>query len=137
MTDNIKELKDLEREIGAVDAEPDEKVEESCGPGTGWIPGLVLIAIGAFFLINNFTNFRLANWWALFILIPAFGSLGNFVRAYRQSGRFNNEARSSLIWSFILFFVAATFIFGWSWGMVWPVLLIIGGLGALLSGFRD
>lgn len=137
MTDNIKELKDLERELGATDGELDEKVEESCSPNKGWVPGLVLIGIGAFFLINNFTNFHLTNWWALFILIPAFGSLGNFVRAYGQSGRLNSEARSSLIWSFILFFVAATFIFGWSWGNVWPVLLIIGGLGALLSGLQD
>lgn len=39
--------------------------------------------------------------------------------------------------SLAIFFVAATFLFGWPWGTVWPVLLIIGGLGALLSGFHE
>ena len=34
----------------------------------------------------------------------------------------------------ILFFITAVFIFGWSWGAIWPVFLIIGGIGALLSG---
>lgn len=137
MTDNIKELKDLERELNGSDEELDEKVQESCGPRRGWIPGLILIGIGAFFLINNFTNFHLTNWWALFILIPAFGSLGKFVHHYGESGRLNGEARGALIWSLILFVVAAAFIFGWSWGLVWPVLLIIGGLGALLSGIHN
>jgi len=37
----------------------------------------------------------------------------------------------------ILFFVAAVFLFGWSWGAVWPFFLIIAGLGALLSGLLD
>lgn len=137
MTDNIKELKDLEREMNATDTELDEKINESCGSHKGWVPGLILIAIGAFFLVNNFTNFHLTNWWALFILIPAFGSLSNFVRAYSVSGRLSGEARSSLIWGLILTFIAATFIFGWNWGIVWPVLLIIGGLGALLSGLKE
>ena len=137
MGDNIKELKDLEREMSAVDTKIDEEVEENCGPGMGWVPGLVLIGIGALFLINNFTDFHLNNWWALFILIPAFGSLGNFMRAYRKDGRINSEARGSLIGSLILFFVASIFLFGWNWGAVWPVFLIIAGIGALLSGLLD
>lgn len=137
MSDNIKELKDLERELGSIDNKPNDDVEENCGPGKNWIPGAILIGIGAFFLINNFTNFHLNNWWALFILIPAFGSLGNFMRAYRKDGRLNGEARGSLIGSLILFFIASIFLFELDWGTVWPVFLIIGGFGALLSGLLD
>jgi hypothetical protein len=98
---------------------------------------LVLIAIGAIFLLNNFTDFDLDNWWALFILIPAFGALGNFLRARRQDGHMSHEARGSLIGSLVLFFIAAVFLFGWNWGAVWPVFLIIAGIGALLSGLMD
>lgn len=97
MGDNINELKDLERELTEMDDQADKSVEAHSGSGKSWVPGLVLIGIGAYFLLNNFTDFRLNNWWALFILIPAFGSLGNFVRAYRQEGRVNGEARGSLI----------------------------------------
>jgi hypothetical protein len=132
MSDDIKQLKDEEQAALEDDGETAEH-----GGNMAWVPGLVLIGIGAIFLINNFTDFDLDNWWALFILIPAFGSLGNFLRAYRKDGRMSGEARGSLIGSMILFFVTAVFIFGWNWGTIWPVFLIIGGLGALLSGLFD
>lgn len=142
MSDDIKNLKDLEKEsyrgdanVTKTDGEVSE--QESCGPGMGWVPGLILIGLGAFFLLNNFTDFELQNWWALFILIPAFGSFGNFWRIYRNQGRINSDARGSLIGSMILFFIAAIFLFGWDWGVVWPVFLVIGGIGALLSGLLD
>lgn len=137
MSDNIKQLKDLERDLTGTDEKMDDQIEENRGPGRSWIPGVVLIGIGSVFLLNNFTNFHLDNWWALFILIPAFGSLGNFMRAYRKDDRLSDEARGSLIGSAILFFVAAIFLFGWNWATVWPVFLIIAGLGALLSGLLD
>ena len=132
MSDEIKQLKD---------AEQAEAQTAATGKGddsnTSWAFGLVLIAVGALFLLSNFTGFRLNNWWALFILIPAFGSLGNFWRVSRSHGRLSSAARGSLIGAMILFFVAAIFLFGWNWGTVWPFFLIIGGLGALLSGLLD
>lgn len=137
MSDNIKELKDQERRIAEDAGKSGEAAGEECGRGMGWIPGVVLIGIGGFFLLNNFTSFELNNWWALFILIPAFGSLGNFMRAYRKDGRLSGEARGSLIGSMIMFFVTAIFLFELDWSAVWPVFLIIGGIGALLSGLLD
>lgn len=144
MSDNIKDLKDLEPKLDSIDGEKDHELE-SRGRGEAgaqdhgglqhaWVPGLILIGLGAFFLLRNFTDFRLDNWWALFILIPAFGSLGNFMRAYRRENRINGEARGSLIGGLIFLFVAAIFLFGWSWGAVWPVFLVIAGVGFLLSG---
>lgn len=143
MDDDIKNLKEMEKELDSIDTEMDEKLEPRRSTAMAsrdregshaWVPGLILVGLGAFFLLRNFTDFRLDNWWALFILIPAFGSLGNFRRAYQRSGRINGEARGSLIGGLILLFVAAIFLFGWNWGAVWPVFLIIAGVGALLSG---
>ena len=133
MSDEIKQLKDAEQ--GEAEFAADEK--RGGGANMAWVPGLVLMAIGAIFLLNNFTDFQLDNWWALFILIPAFGSLGNFWPVYRTPGRLLRAARGSLIGALILFFVAAIFLFGWNWGTVWPFFLIIAGLGALLSGLFD
>ncbi|CUS01975.2 membrane protein of unknown function [Candidatus Promineifilum breve] len=133
MDDDIKKLKEDEPTVADFAAE-ETTPDTADGPNMAWVPGLVLIAIGTFFLFNQLTGFQLNNWWAFFILIPAFGSLGNFMRAYKKDGRLSNEARGSLIGSLILFFITAVFIFGWSWGTIWPVFLIIGGIGALLSG---
>ncbi len=135
MSNDVKDLKDLEHEIDHIDVEPDNG--EDRGRGAAWIPGIVLIGIGVIFLLNNFTDFRLDNWWALFILIPAFGSLGNFMRARRKDGRISGEARGSLIGSMILFFIAAVFLFSLDWGLVWPFFLIIAGIGALLSSLVE
>lgn len=140
MSEDIGDLKKLEREaVDEVKIDPgkaeESDVEHSRGHGNGaWVPGLVLIGMGAFFLLRNFTDFELNNWWALFILIPAFGSLGKFMSDYRRTGRIGGEARGALIGGLILLFVAAIFLFGLNWSTVWPVFLIIAGLGALLSG---
>lgn len=131
MSDNIKELKDLEREMA--EAEASEKHDESCHSGPGWGFGAWLIGLGVFFLLTTFTGLRMHNWWAAFLFIPAFGSLGGFLRAYQKDG-FSNEARGSLIGAMFFFTLAATFIFGLSWSMIWPVFLIIGGVAALTAG---
>jgi hypothetical protein len=135
MSDDIKLLKDLEKD----QAEAKQEAEEGdfCGWNMAWIPGLVLMGLGGIFLLNNFTDFQLDNWWALFLLFPAFACLGNFFRATRADGRLSHAARGPLMGSLVLFFLSAIFLFELDWGMVWPVFLIIGGVGALLSGLFD
>lgn len=125
--EEIQQLKNDQKVV----IEPETSGDD--GAASSWIAGLVLIGIGSIFLLTNLTGFELDNWWALFILIPAFVTLGNAIRAYRSEGRFGEESRGSLIGSLVLFFIASVFLFGWSWGTIWPVFLIIGGLGALLS----
>lgn len=135
MDDNIKELKDSEGEAGdSAHKTAQHRRTRSKGSSGAWIPGLIFIALGVFFLLRNYTDFELENWWALFILIPAFGALGNFWRSYRSDGRMTGEATGSLIGALLLGTVAAIFLLGLSWGMMWPVFLIIAGLGALFSG---
>ena len=132
MSNDISDLKKLEQEA-AEEVKIDAAEKDDHGHGA-WVPGLILIGIGAYFLLTNFTDFELHNWWALFILIPAFGSLGKFMSDYRRAGRITGDARGALIGGLIMLFVAAIFLFGLDWGAVWPVFLIIAGLGALLSG---
>jgi len=101
-----------------------------------WIGGVVLILIGIVFLARNLTGFELGNWWALFILIPAFGSLAQAWRLYQSSGgRLTPAARGPLTGGLILLLVAAIFLFDVDWGQVWPVFLIVIGVGALFTSF--
>ena len=133
MSDDIKQLKEAEQ----AQAEATATGRRNKDDKMSWGFGLVLIAVGSLFLLSNFTGFRLNNWWALFILIPAFGSLGNAWHVYRSRGRMTGEAAGSLVGSLAIFFTAAVFLFGWNWGAVWPFYLVIAGLGALVSGMFD
>jgi hypothetical protein len=99
-----------------------------------WITGAVLILVGLVFLLQNVTGFSLRNWWALFILIPAIGSLTTAVSMYRRNeGKFTAASRGPLIGGLLLLTLTVVFLFGLDWGRVWPVFLIIAGAAAVLS----
>ena len=100
---------------------------------TAWIGGAVLIVIGVVFLLQNISGIDLGNWWALFILIPALGSLATAWRIYQTHGRLTSAARGPLVGGFILLLVAAIFLFNLDWGKVWPLFLIIAGVGVLAT----
>ena len=67
--------------------------------GSTWVVGLILIILGGAFLMQNIGIFNIpfTNWWALFILIPAFGSLDRAYRAYKQAGESIYRICSQLI----------------------------------------
>ena len=102
----------------------------------GWVAGLVLIVLGAMFLMRNTGtfDFPLQNWWALFILIPAVGALDSGFRTYRAAGnQLTAPARGSLLVGLVLTFVAAMFLFDISWTFFGPVLIILVGIGILFT----
>ncbi|HOU40876.1 MAG TPA: hypothetical protein PK829_06375 [Promineifilum sp.] len=136
MSDDIKTLKDAEKANDGLGDENSRDTEGHDG-GMAWLPGLGLILVGVIFLLSNFTGFQLHNWWALFILIGAFGAFGSAISAWRSTGRFGREARGSLIGGLAILFTAAIFLFGWNWATVWPGYLILGGLAALLTAGGD
>lgn len=106
--------------------------------GGNLIPGIVLIVIGGIFLLSNLTGLSINNWWALFILIPAFSNFQNAWRSYQRHGRLSHSARGSITGGLILTLVAATFLFDFlTWALVWPLFLVILGLSALLGGWFD
>lgn len=99
-----------------------------------WIAGAVLILVGLVFLLQNVAGFSLQNWWALFILIPAVGSLWTAGSLYQRNGRkFTAAARGPLTGGIVLLTVAAFFLFNVNWGTAWPVFLIIAGAAVLVG----
>lgn len=105
----------------------------------GVVLGAVIIILGLVFLGRNlgWWSGELHNWWALFILIPAVGLLGDAWRAYVANGRqFGGSAARPLVIGLLLVFVTAVFLFDLSWGYIWPIVLILVGLGLLLGRWR-
>jgi hypothetical protein len=96
--------------------------------------GAVLVLVGIVFLLQTMGAFFLINWWALFILIPAISAFASAWREYRASGEITGGVRGSLFGGVLITLVAIILLFNLDWGLMWPVLLIIGGLGLLLAG---
>jgi uncharacterized membrane protein HdeD (DUF308 family) len=130
VSEDISRLKEAEKENKEEKRAPDRSNQN-------WVVGLVLILIGAIFLFANVTDFYLDNWWALFILIPAVSNFANAWRHHQRHGRFTKTVRGSVTGGLILTVVAFTFLFDWDWGLIWPVFLIIGGMGLLLGGWLE
>jgi peptidoglycan/LPS O-acetylase OafA/YrhL len=104
--------------------------------GGAWIVGLILIILGGMFLMRTtgILDVPLTNWWALFILIPAFGALSAAWRIYRDAGnRLTNAARGSALLGLVLTFVTLMFLFEISWTYVGPILIIVVGIAIILN----
>ena len=105
---------------------------------TPWLGGVILIVLGLIFLAQNFGVATLNNWWALFILIPAVGAFSAAWRRYQAAGEsLTSDALGSLIGGLILTAVSLTFLFNLNLGsngnLLWPILLILGGVAVLLQ----
>jgi len=113
-------------------------MEAGSRTGQLWF-AVVLIGLGVIFLVQNYTGVELGNWWALFILIPASGSLAAAWSAWR-SGMHPAAVSGPLVGGLAMLTVAAIFLLELQWSRVWPVFLILAGIGALvpsLLGRRD
>ena len=108
-----------------------------------WVVGIILIILGGIFLMRNTGTWDIpfTNWWALFILIPAFGAFSAAGRMYRDAGnRLNNAARSSLLVGLVLTVVTIMFLFEIDWTYVGPILIILVGAAIIFNymiGDRD
>lgn len=106
--------------------------ETPTGRTSGLVAGAALILVGTLILIDNWAGLDL-NWWALFILIPAASLLASAWRAYQADGRLTAAVRGPLVGGAALLLVAGIFIFSLSWVTLWPLFLIIAGLGVLIT----
>lgn len=107
------------------------------GPGI-WIAAVILIGVGVVFLLQNRGVAIPGNWWALFLLIPAGFALAGAWKSYEQNGRrFGPGMAGSLITALVLIALTAVFLFDIhvDWGMIWPALLIVIGLGILARAY--
>ena len=106
------------------------------GQGGTWIFGAILVLLGIVFLLQNFgaAGINFNNWWALFILIPAFAAFERGTRQYREGGnKLTGRARSAFLSGLILLFVTIFFLFNLDWTYVGPILLILAGLAFLVN----
>jgi drug/metabolite transporter (DMT)-like permease len=101
--------------------------------GRQWLAGVILIVVGVVFLLQAWGRFELRNWWALFILIPAVSALGTAYSQYQRAGRVDARVVSELVGGAILLMITGVFLFELDLSKIWPVFLIIFGLGMLLS----
>jgi cation transport ATPase len=125
MSDDIQELKEEEQASQAIR----ERRENN-----SWVMGVVLIALGGLFLLSTILDISfVTNWWAVFILIPALTSLNRAWQSYRSHGRLTRKGRRSLVNGLLILTVALIFLLGLDWGVVWPVFLIIIGVGLLFQ----
>jgi hypothetical protein len=110
--------------------------EERRAAGGGVVGALMLIAVGCAFLLNNMGMLDFGDhWWALFILIPAFGSFATAFAIYQNAGgRLTAAARGSLFGGLVLSGLACIFLFDLNFLKLWPILIIVAGVGALING---
>ena len=99
-----------------------------------WIWGIVLVGAGVLLMLRNFTGFELINlnnWWAVFILVPGISMLVNAFNASRRGAPVGGQA----FWGGFLVLLALSFFFAIDFSLVWPVFLILAGMGLLLRAF--
>ncbi len=101
----------------------------------GWFGGAILVLLGVIFLLQNLGIPVLVNWWALFILFPAYWSYVAAYNIYHNNGRMTQGAASSLTVAVLLTVLTLIFLLNLAFGALWPILLIVGGLLLLVSAF--
>jgi hypothetical protein len=96
--------------------------------------GIILIVLGVVFFLQQTRNLpQDFHWWALFLFIPALGSLTGMYYAIQSSGKFNQAARSALGSSVVFFTLATLFLFNLDWAIYWPLMVIAVGFSILLG----
>jgi hypothetical protein len=109
-------------------AERRARLERHRGGRYPWFGGAILILLGVVFLLQNMGIPFLDNWWALFILIPAFWIYVAAWDSYQDHGRLTRGAAGSLSVAILLTILALVFLFNLEFGLFWPIFLIVGGL---------
>jgi hypothetical protein len=101
--------------------------------GSIWFP-VALMIIGFIFLAQQIGNFEFNNWWAFFILIPAFSSFGTAYGIWQRTRRFTFGVWSTFYGGLFPLLVALMFLFNLDWGRYWPLFVILPGVGMMISG---
>lgn len=96
----------------------------------GLTSGLVLVTLGLVFLGQSLGWPVPANWWALFILIPAIPSVVNAI-GFARDGK-GWDALRALRPALVFLLVAGVFLLNLDWSKIWPVFLIFAGVSMLL-----
>lgn len=104
------------------------------GGSESWIWGFVLIIAGGLLMLRNYTDINfinLHNWWAVFILVPGISKLVNAFNRARSGGSVGRQAFGGGI----LVLLGLSFLFAIDMSLIWPLFLILGGVGLLFKAF--
>ena len=55
----------------------------------------------------------------------------------RAEGEFTREVWGAFFGGFVMSMIAAAFLFNLNWGLIWPVFLVLGGVGIFLTAWRS
>ncbi len=99
--------------------------------GGAWVGGTILIVLGVLLLANNLGFYLPRRWWAIFLLIPAFGSFASAYSMYQTAGRATAAVRGAVVGGLILVGLTVLFLIDFDWGRYWPVILILLGIAVL------
>lgn len=99
-------------------------------PLSGVTGGLILILLGALFLLATLDYIRWSEWWAYFLIgLGAILIIEVIIRSTSPSYR--QDITGKLIGGVVLIVIGGAFVFGMSnW---WPLILIAVGVGLLFS----
>ncbi len=113
----------------------DTRRERRSGRHSGWFWGVLLFVVGLILLLQQMNIAIFTNWWALFILIPAFWCFAAAGEASQAAHRFNRRAAFNMVGGILLTLVALAFLFNFYplASYFWPALLLLGGLALLVS----
>lgn len=86
--------------------------------------GLLMIALGVVFLLQQANIFRFDNsWWVIFLAIPGFVALGSATLDFLQTNQFTRRTVAQVISGMILLVLSAIFIWDptWSFTQDWQL----------------
>jgi hypothetical protein len=97
--------------------------------------GSFLVALGVILFVLNGLMVSVENWWAWFILAPAFVLFywGRVV-GQQANGRLPFLARFNFATGLIILVVAVMFLINLDWSVWWPMMLITPGLALIIAG---
>ena len=128
MTQNIDQLKEQEKTASEVYDKRQWDMQYS-----GLFTGAAFILAGTLLLLNQYTDFSINNWWALFIFIPAFSTLGHAWHVYQRRGDLGHDGRGALVTGLVMAAVAVFFLFDLPWDSIWPLILVAIGVAMIFK----
>ena len=102
--------------------------------GRGITTGLVLVVLGAVFLLHSFGVPGVESVWPLILLVPATACGAAAVVMTAEAGwRVSQAAVGPLVGCLYMLLLTAVFFFRLDWRQVWPAFLVVAGIAALIS----
>jgi hypothetical protein len=101
------------------------------------IGGLILISLGLVFLLDGLGVLVDFQWWALFLIVPGMVMLFKAWTRYMQSGEVPDDLRGEAFGGLFMVVLGMIFLFSLDFGKIWPIFLILPGLGLLFGWIGD